>query len=147
MSKQVTVNINLKETMRKIYEKHGQSDLFDWVNHYNKNPVGNPIPYEHCTACNCNSPAIDHECAVCGQTTKPVVVEFFVAVLKPVKDVIKHVYPKHHKEITLNDRLGNGCCEQCGGGKWWLLPKEAVSVKDSGKQWIECLECGFNTHL
>lgn len=74
--------------------------------------------------------------------------KFYQAKLVEVEDVIKEVYPKNHKYITLEERLGEGAkCEECGDNKWWLLPKESIPVKESGKQYCECLSCGYQTHL
>lgn len=74
--------------------------------------------------------------------------KFYQAVLEPIDDVIKHVYPKHHNKITLEERLSdNGECPDCHNNEWWLLPKESLAVKEGGKSYIECLNCGYQTHL
>ena len=77
--------------------------------------------------------------------------KFFQAVLVEVKeDIIDHVYPQlknHPNKPTLNDRLPEGKCEHCGGNEWILLPKEGVAVREGGKPYIECLNCGEVTHL
>jgi len=77
--------------------------------------------------------------------TKP---KFYQAVLVEVENVIKHVYP-NQPSLTITDRMGteNAICEMCGYNRWWLLPKECVSVNESGKPYIECLSCGHTTHL
>ena len=76
--------------------------------------------------------------------SKPV---FYSTQLFEVEDVIKHVYPKQ-PNLTLAERLPNeGMCEECGENKWWLYPKASVSVREGGKQYIECLNCGNVTHL
>lgn len=75
---------------------------------------------------------------------------FYKAVLVPVSNVMKHVYPdkKYRKTITLEDRLPNNCeCPECHKNEWWLLPVASVEVRTGGKSYIECLNCGFVTHL
>ena len=47
-----------------IYQKDGQSAVFDFAN---KHKIG----YEYCSPCETSSPSIDHDCLVCGSTTKP----------------------------------------------------------------------------
>ena len=72
--------------------------------------------------------------------------KFYQAVLKPIKDVIKHVYPQGG--ITLEERMGkNASCPECGENKWWLLPSESIAVKEGGKAYCECMNCGMTTHL
>jgi hypothetical protein len=78
--------------------------------------------------------------------------KFFQAVLKPIRgNVMDKVYPqlKGDKQLTIEERLGNphGACPECDENSWWLLPKEGVAVKESGKPYIECLNCGYTTHL
>lgn len=53
------------------------------------------------------------------------------------------------KGQSVAERLGDeeGKCPSCGKNKWWLLPKECVAVRTGGKPYIECLECGYQTHL
>lgn len=52
------------------------------------------------------------------------------------------------KGCSLEERLpNNACCPDCGKNEWWLLPKESVAVKEGGKPYIECLNCGYQTHL
>ena len=76
-------------------------------------------------------------------------VKFYQAELReiPVDKIIEHCYPLHHKQITLEERLGDCKCPDCGTSEWWLLPKEGVAVREGGKDYIECIECGYNTHL
>ena len=59
----------LKKQFYKDYEANGQSFTFDMVNAFNNNHILT-IPFEQCKACETNSPAIDHECLICGQETK-----------------------------------------------------------------------------
>lgn len=76
---------------------------------------------------------------------KPV---FYQAKLVEIDDVINHVYPLSKGQITLEERLpNNGQCLDCGNRNWWLLPKESIAVNVGGKPYIECLECGYSTHL
>lgn len=52
------------------------------------------------------------------------------------------------KGCSLEERLPNNAnCPECGTNKWWLLPIESVAVCVGGKQYIECLNCGNQTHL
>ena len=61
--------------------------------------------------------------------------------------------PKKLNEITkgmpVSERTENpdGTCPECGGLKWWLLPNESVAVREGGKAYIECLSCGYRSHL
>ena len=75
---------------------------------------------------------------------------FFQAVLKEVKEnVLDHVYP-HHKgknQLTLEEHLPNGNCTECDCSSWIILPKESVGVQQGGKPYIECMNCGYMTHL
>jgi DNA-directed RNA polymerase subunit M/transcription elongation factor TFIIS len=75
--------------------------------------------------------------------------KFYQAILKPIKgDVLKTVYP-HIDNMTMTERMGSeeASCPECGKNKWWLLPKESIAVKEGGKPYIECLNCGYQTHL
>jgi hypothetical protein len=130
-----------------LYQKHGTHGLLDFINEYNdKSDTTYPIPYEHCKGCEDLMPAWEHNCIACGQNTTPEKPKFFQAVLKPVKDVMKHVYP-YDKTITIEERLGDACCPDCMGNEWMLLAPEQVAVKQGGKVYIECLGCGYVTHL
>lgn len=72
--------------------------------------------------------------------------KFYQAVLKPIKNVIDHVYPEGG--ITLEERMpNNACCYECGGNEWMLLAKESIAVVQGGKAYCECLGCGSMTHL
>lgn len=75
--------------------------------------------------------------------------KFYQGVLKPINgNVLKYVYP-HIDNMTMEERMGSedAICPECGNNEWWLLPKESVIVKESGKPYIECLHCGYHTHL
>lgn len=93
--------------------------------------------------------------------TKP---KFYQSVLKPIKgNVLEDVYPhlvgtKHMP--TMEERLGDAECPNCPKeteeyghkkkekySRWMLLPEESVSVTQGGKPYIECLDCGYVTHL
>jgi len=142
---------NLINKLKEVYEAEGQTAVFDWVRIYNHNRpnVAEHIPYGFCEACDTNSPCIDDTCLVCGQGTRPKSTskpKFYQAVLKPIKDVIAHVYPQGG--ITLDERLpNNACCDNCGGNEWMLLAQESIAVKQGGKAYCECLGCGSTTHL
>jgi hypothetical protein len=142
---------NLINKLKAIYEAQGQTAVFDWVRIYNHNRPNKEehIPYEYCEACDTKSPSLDHNCLVCGQLTKSnstAKPKFYQAVLKPIKDVIAHVYPQGG--ITLEERMpNNACCDNCGGNEWMLLAKESIAVVQGGKAYCECLRCGSTTHL
>ena len=144
---------NLINKLKAIYEAQGQTAVFDWVRIYNHNRpnVAEHIPYEYCEACDTKSPSLDHNCLVCGQLTKgnsTAKPKFYQAVLKPIKDVMKHVYPTNHHLFTLEERMGkNAGCPECGGNEWMLLADKQVAVAQGGKPYCECLGCGYMTHL
>lgn len=72
---------------------------------------------------------------------------FYQAVLVEVDNVIETLYP--NKNLTMADRMEteDAKCFRCGENKWFLLPKESVAVREGGKGYIECLNCGNVTHL
>jgi len=77
-------------------------------------------------------------------------IKFYQTVLKPVEteNVLKTVYPLHiARQLTLEERLPKGECEDCGGKEWIILPKESALVREGGKPYIECMNCGNRTHL
>lgn len=81
--------------------------------------------------------------------SKPI---FFKAVLKKVNgNVLDYVYPqlKGSNQLSMTERMGNenAECPDCNNNHWWLLPNESVAVSLGGKAYIECLECGYITHL
>jgi DNA-directed RNA polymerase subunit M/transcription elongation factor TFIIS len=136
----------IKKLIYAEYEKNGMISACDWASDFNKNHIAQ-IPFEWCEPCDNHMPSIDHECACCGQATKkPTKPKFYQAVLKPVKDIMAHVYPQGG--ITLEERMpNNASCSECGENKWWLLPSEGVAVAQGGKAYCECLNCGHTTHL
>lgn len=74
--------------------------------------------------------------------------KFYEAILKPIKgNVLEHVWQS--TSMTMTERMGSeeALCPDCGKNKWWLLPKEGVAVSQGGKPYIECLNCGYQTHL
>ena len=78
--------------------------------------------------------------------------KFFQAVLQEVKgNVLDHVYPhlKGKGQLTMTERMGSdeAKCPDCGKNHWMLLPKECVAVARGDKPYIECLGCGYTTHL
>jgi len=75
--------------------------------------------------------------------------KFYKAELKevPTNKVMEMVYPINHKFIPLEERIGDGKCENCGNDEWIMLPDECVAVREGGKQYIECINCGEVTHL
>lgn len=85
---------------------------------------------------------------------------FYQTELIEVKgNVLELVHPKAFRKekgflvrehpMTMTERMGNeeASCPECGENKWWLYPKESVAVRQGGKQYIECLNCGYQTHL
>lgn len=80
--------------------------------------------------------------------------KFYQAVLEEVQgNVFDHVYPDMKKhfidQFSIEDRLGNpeGKCPDCEGNSWIILPEESSAVQEGGKPYIECMHCGYNTHL
>ena len=71
--------------------------------------------------------------------------KFFQAKLVELNDT--QLYEKL-KGCSLEERLSNNAsCPDCGKNEWWLLPKESIAVSQGGKSYIECLGCGYQTHL
>jgi len=81
--------------------------------------------------------------------------KFFQTKLVEIKgNVLEKVYPNlcfkyGNKPITMSERMESeeAICPDCGKNHWWLIPKESVAVRESGKPYIECLNCGYITHL
>lgn len=78
--------------------------------------------------------------------------KFYQAKLVEVKgNVLDHVYPhlKGDDQLTMTERMGNpdAICPNCQANEWWLFPKECILVVEGGKPYMECLKCGFQTHL
>jgi Zn ribbon nucleic-acid-binding protein len=75
--------------------------------------------------------------------------KFYQAKLIEVKDVLKEEYPLHHDQITMTERMGSedALCPECKKNHWFLFPKECVAVREGGKPYVECLNCGYQTHL
>jgi hypothetical protein len=81
--------------------------------------------------------------------------KFYQAVLVEVQgDIIDHVYPHLHNApkygMTLEERMPNDAlCPECDDSRreWYLLPKESIQVKEGGKPYCECMNCGYTTHL
>jgi hypothetical protein len=78
---------------------------------------------------------------------------FFQSVLVEVEgNVLDHIYPKQvgNHNITPEDLIclgSNGQCYECGSNSWILLPMESSAVREGGKPYIECMECGVSEHL
>ena len=79
--------------------------------------------------------------------------KFYQAVLVPIKgNVLDHVYPElkgSPNQMTMTERMGSeeAKCPECSNNEWWLLPDDSVTVREGGKPYIECLNCGYQTHL
>jgi len=61
---------HVTEVCLEIYEKHGQSAVFDYVNEQKSKGHLPNVHYEYCKGCETDSPAWEHECLVCGQKTE-----------------------------------------------------------------------------
>ena len=76
---------------------------------------------------------------------------FKVELVEVGGNVLDYVYPKFKgkNQLTMKERMGSdeAKCSECGGNEWMLLPKESVAVREGGKPYIECLGCGYLTHL
>jgi len=76
--------------------------------------------------------------------------KFYQAVLVPIKgSVLDKVYPFHKGQMTLTERMGSeeAKCPDCINNEWFLLPDDSVAVREGGKPYIECINCGYHTHL
>jgi hypothetical protein len=78
--------------------------------------------------------------------------KFYKAVLVKIKgNVLDEVYPQliGNNQLTMTERMGSeeAKCSECSNNEWWLLPDDSVSVREGGKPYIECLNCGSTTHL
>lgn len=73
---------------------------------------------------------------------------FYQAELVKVDDIMKHVYP-NQPSLTLAMRMetDEALCPNCKDNRWWLLPKTGAAVREGGKPYIECINCGYVTHL
>lgn len=72
---------------------------------------------------------------------------FYKCVLVEVEP-IQHAYAKKPKVLastTLDDRLPNGECDECGGNEWYFIPTKAKP--NETKPYICCMDCGYITHL
>lgn len=70
---------------------------------------------------------------------------FYQAKLERIND--KQLMELTHN-IPLEERLpNNGACEGCGMNDWWIYPKESILISQVGKPYVECLNCGYITHL
>jgi len=76
--------------------------------------------------------------------------KFYQSILVPIEEneVLKSVYPERiANQLTLDERLPNYECYDCKGTEWIILPKESPTTRDSGKPYIQCMNCGSFTHL
>ena len=77
--------------------------------------------------------------------------KFYKAELIEIEDnVLDMVYPYlKDEQLTMEERMGSeeAKCPSCSNNEWWLLPDDCVSVREGGKPYIECLNCGLQTHL
>ncbi len=72
--------------------------------------------------------------------------KFFQAVLKPLSEAEVKVLTKGQ---SLTDRMGteDAKCPDCGENQWWIMPVEGAAIRIGGKPYMECLNCGYTTHL
>jgi hypothetical protein len=77
--------------------------------------------------------------------------KFYKAELIEIEgNVLDMVYPYlKDEQLTMEERMGSeeAKCPSCSNNEWWLLPDDSVSVREGGKPYIECLNCGLQTHL
>jgi hypothetical protein len=78
--------------------------------------------------------------------------KFYQAVLQEVKgNVLDHVYPhlKGANQLTMTERMGSeeANCGECGGNSYIILAQESCAVREGGKPYIECMDCGMPYHL
>jgi len=57
--------IKARLAVQNAYIKGGQASALDVANKL-------MLQYEYCKGCDCATPAIDHECLLCGQETEPI---------------------------------------------------------------------------
>ena len=89
----------------------------------------------------------DGFCNICGyqETVDDLKPKFYQAKLVELND---EELSKELRGCSLEERLAtNGECPQCKDNKWWLFPKEGIAVREGGKSYIECLFCGYQSHL
>lgn len=78
--------------------------------------------------------------------------KFYQTELTEIKgNVLDMVYPyfKGEEQLTMEERMGSeeAKCPECSNNEWWLLPADSCAVREGGKPYIECLNCGLQTHL
>jgi Zn ribbon nucleic-acid-binding protein len=75
--------------------------------------------------------------------------KFYKSELVEIHNVLGEVYPHQKEPPTMTERMGSedAKCPECSNNEWWLLPADSVAVREGGKPYIECLNCGYHTHL
>ena len=77
--------------------------------------------------------------------------KFYQAELVEIEgNVLDMVYPYlKDDQLTMEERMGSeeAKCPKCSNNEWWLLPGDSCAVREGGKPYIECLNCGLQTHL
>jgi hypothetical protein len=73
---------NLINILKAVYERDGQTAVFDWVRTYNNHrKTGEAqIPFEECRACATSVPCVNSQCLVCGQPTEPTKMQISIKV-------------------------------------------------------------------
>lgn len=76
--------------------------------------------------------------------SKPI---FYQAILTKLdeKDVLKQTNGISIKERMSGDEEAK--CPDCGQNAWWLYPMQGAARRIGGKPYMECLNCGYTTHL
>jgi hypothetical protein len=66
------MNLSLTDECLLIYTKHGQSAVFDYINHlYADGTLDESVTWQVCEPCECESPIFAGACLVCGTTANP----------------------------------------------------------------------------
>jgi predicted RNA-binding Zn-ribbon protein involved in translation (DUF1610 family) len=86
--------------------------------------------------------------------------KFYKVILEPISNnkVLEYAYKRfpnteriitaiQNGDITLSERIGDGKCPNCGKSEWMILSIKNPAVKEGGKSYIECINCGHTTHL
>ena len=77
-------------------------------------------------------------------STKP---KFYQAVLEEISEkVLNNVYLRGS---SIGERMESeeALCPECNDNRWWVLPKESIAVREGGKHYCQCINCGYQTHL
>jgi hypothetical protein len=70
--------------------------------------------------------------------------EFKKRPLTQYEDIIDRGYA--YPGTTLEERLGDGRCPECGNNQWAIAPV-VLGSNQGGKCYIQCIECGAHLHF